>query len=673
MFASGCEDWRADDEPVGCDFSWYASQMTKLSSNPVAGPSRLTVAKRRARDSVILRRGVTEALWAVGAMALSLLVAVVTWRLWRANLRIPIFSVQGDAGFTIASVKGIIEHGWYESNPTLGAPFGQLNYDFPAYVGDFGKIALVKLFAVVLSNPVVILNLIILGGFPLIALTAFLVLRRLRFSCGVALVCAVLFATSPIHFVLGPIQIWLGFYVCVPISGFLILAALGEEPMFTRREPRAGRWDAWFTRRTALTIAMCLLVGCFGLDYAEFTCLLVGIGGIIVFIVRRQVGLLVRAAVVIVAIITPVLVSAIPDLAYRASHGTNEIVAHRYPYESYSFALQPVQLVLPQLDDRVGPLSEFTTKIDGDLDKGLPGLPMDLGRQISLGLISALGLIWLLWVVMGTAVGRIRRNPLEAQAGAAALLSILLAMGSGGSVLFAYLVTAQLRVWARIAILIGFFAVVGLGLLLERGRTLLAQRRYGQWLGAGLLLAVLVVGVFEGTSDRFVPNYPQLATAWHNDAEFVAEVQHAMPPHAMILELPYITYPEAELPTGLTSYDPLVPYLHSTVLRWSGGAMAGRRTDWLASWSTRPTDQLIKGATAAGFSGVYLLRAGYADRGASVAGSIQALTGTAPLIDPDGSALFFNLIPYSKQLRSTTSPRKLAALKDATIYPPALN
>jgi phosphoglycerol transferase len=364
-----------------------------------------------------------------------------------------------------------------------------------------------------------------------------------------------------------------------------------------------------------------------------------------------------------------VLASAIPDLAYRASHGTNELVAHRYPYESYSFALQPVQLVLPQRDDRIGPLSELTAKIDGDLDKGLPGLPMDLGQQTSLGLISALGLVWLLWVVVGAAVGRIPRNPLEIQTGTAALLSILLAMGSGGSVLFAYLVTAQLRVWARIAILIGFFAVVGLGFLLERGCTLLQGRARGRWLSAGLLVVVLAVGVFEGTTDRFVPEYPQLAAAWRNDARFVAEVQHTVPAHAMILELPYVTYPEGELSTGLTAYDPLVPYLHSTDLRWSGGAMAGRPTDWLASWASRPTDQLIKGVAAAGFSGVYLLRAGYGDQGASVAGSIETFIGTAPLVDPDGSALFFNLLPYAKRLRSATSRIALAALKDATIHP----
>ena len=617
-----------------------------------------------------MRRARPDTLWALAAMALSLLTAIVTWRLWHANLRIPIFTVQGDAAWTIETVKGIVEHGWYESNNSLGAPFGQLNYDFPANVGEFGKIAIVKVLALGIANPTAIVNLIVIGGFPLIALSAFLVLRvGLGFSRGVALVCAVLFATSPIHFVLGPVQAWLGFYLGVPLSAYLILAALGEKPMFMRRGGNGSCWSAWLSGKSVATIVLCLLVGCLGLDYAEFTCLLVGIGSILQFIARRRLALLVRAAVVIVVIATPVLVSAIPDLAYRAEHGTNQIASHRDPLESIVYGLQPVQLVLPQLEDRITPLGEFTSKIDGDLDTGRPGLPFDLGPQISLGLISAIGLLWLLWVGIGGAFGRVRKDALETQAGSALLLSILVAMGSGGSLLFAYLVTAQLRVWARIAILVGFFAVVGLGLLLERGRKALEAREHGRWLAAGLLVVVLAAGVFEGTTDRFIPDYKTLAASWQEDTRFVADVQHTVPANSMILELPYVAYPETQLPTGTTSYEPLVPYIHSTALRWSAGAMEARPEDWLGIASKWSTPRLIRGAVAAGFDGIYVLRTGYADQGAAIAGEIQQATGALPLIEPNGTALFYDLTAYAKRLRTHTSPAKLAALAHETLHP----
>ncbi len=89
--------------------------------------------------------------------------------------------------------------------------------------------------------------------------------------------------------------------------------------------------------------------------------------------------------------------------------------------------------------------------------------------------------------------------------------------------------------------------------------------------------------------------------------------------------------------------------------------------------STLPTDQLIVDAVAAGFSGVYVLRPYYADQGASVVNSIQALIGTPPMGDADGGAVFFNLLPYAARLKRTIPPAKLAAVREATIYPLTLN
>jgi hypothetical protein len=609
-------------------------------------------------------------LWAVAAMAISLLAAAVTWRLWRANLHFPIFAVHGDVAYEFAMVKAIMQHGWYESNPSLAAPFGQLNYDFPAFIGELGKVMIVKTLALVFTNPAVVMNIVILGGFPLIALTTFLVLRGLDLSQSVALVCAVLFATSPIHFLLGPLQVMLGLYIGIPLSGYLILAVLGERRLFAKRKHIGAHWSTWFSQRSIVTIVMALLVGCLGLDYAEFTCLLVGICALMVFAAKRRVSGLVAAILVIFAIAVPVLGSAVPDIAYRAAHGTNPVAAQRIPQETFMYGLQPIQLIMPQLDDRIGPFARFTARVDGDLGKGDPGIPVNLGPQISLGLVSAVGLLWVLWIAINGAItGYQFKNPLANQAGTAALLTILLAMTSGGSVLFAYLVTPQLRVWGRIAILVGFFAVVGLALLLERAKNALGPRSGGHWLVSAVLLVVLVGGVFESTTNRFVPDYGQFSAVWRDDARFVAQIQRSLPPNAMVLELPYVQFPEGVSPTGLTSYEPLVPYLHSTRLRWSAGAIKGRPTDWMASASTMPIDQLVADAAAAGFSGVYVLREDYADQGAAVISSLQALVGAPPLNDVDGGAAFFNLRPYVERMSRTTSPARIAAMSKAIIDP----
>ncbi len=55
----------------------------------------------------------------------------VALQLWNARLDVP-FLYRGDALPTGAHFKTVIETGWYEYQPALGAPLGQTYHDFPA-------------------------------------------------------------------------------------------------------------------------------------------------------------------------------------------------------------------------------------------------------------------------------------------------------------------------------------------------------------------------------------------------------------------------------------------------------------------------------------------------------------------------------------------------------------
>ena len=63
-----------------------------------------------------------------GATFLS--VAILTWvmQLWRADLAI-LFDYAGDALFYSIQVKGVIDHGWYLHNSSMGVPLGLNLYD----------------------------------------------------------------------------------------------------------------------------------------------------------------------------------------------------------------------------------------------------------------------------------------------------------------------------------------------------------------------------------------------------------------------------------------------------------------------------------------------------------------------------------------------------------------
>src|SRR5947199_5240113 len=77
------------------------------------------------------------------AVILCLLILTAALRLWRADLYIPLSS-KGDSLLTQLWIKGMLENGWYLSNPSLGAPFGQEMHDYPMADGlHFGLMKLV--------------------------------------------------------------------------------------------------------------------------------------------------------------------------------------------------------------------------------------------------------------------------------------------------------------------------------------------------------------------------------------------------------------------------------------------------------------------------------------------------------------------------------------------------
>ncbi len=618
-------------------------------------------------DHIRFRRSVVpEVLWALGAMALSIVIAALVLELWRADFSVPFFRNYSDETFTLASMKGVIEHGWYETNANLGAPFGQVNHDFPAYIGELASVLMVKFLALFSSNVALVMNAFVLLGFPLAALTAFIVLRTLALSRIVALICAVLFAVGPYHFVRIEADPFLGNYFGLPISAYLILAVLGGKSLLARRDDgNSAGVGAWLSRRTLATIGLSLIVGMAGLYYAAFTALLVGIGAVVVGVASRRWKTPIAGAVVILAIAVPVAATAVPEVIYKTEHGVNHTVADRKPSDSLRLGLQPMQLVLPIPGDRIPPLARLRARYDRSL--GVPGTPYPLPPADSLGLVGAVGLLWLLACVVVAGAGRTLSDPLAGRAGTAALMALLLGTIGGGGALFAYLITPQIRGWERIAILIGFFALVGVGLLLEKVNHWQTGRPYGKLAAALVMTVTLAFGVFEGTSTRFVPSYSFYAAEWHADAAFVGEIQQSLPRGAMVLELPYVPYPETALPDGLTSYSLLEPYLHSTTLRWSGGAMAGRPTDWLAVSSHRPLEQLISGVVAAGFRGLYIDRQGYADGGESVVRQAQSITGAVPVTEPDGKAYFFELAQYAAYIRAVTPATTLTKMAKDTV------
>jgi hypothetical protein len=560
-----------------------------------------------------------ELAFAVAAMALSLGVAAVVLELGDAELGVP-FTYTGDGTLNLVFIKTVLENAWHFENPRLGAPDGLELYDYPVINGETLNLLLFRVLGLGHGDPAVVMNLFFLLTFPLTALTAFVVLRRLPASRGVSLVIAVLFALLPYHFMRGEAHLFLSAYYCVPLGAYLAIAVFRGDGLFGTR------------RQMLVTSVMCAVVATASGSgyYAVFTVLLVAAAAVLRFVVRRERNALVAGAAVVAAITAVTLLQLAPTIVQRAVNSSNEEVARRYWFESENYGLRLTNLVLPVDGHRIERLArmkdEYVTKI-----------PQTEARAATLGVVATVGFLWLLAVAFVACVGAGRRYDLGLHAGLAALtiISFVVATTGGLATLIA-VVWPQIRAWNRLSVFLAFFAFAAVALLLGR-----VERRLPAAASAVVLALVLAVGVFDQTTKAYVPPYEAAKSAWDQDEAFYSDLEAGLPDGAMIAQLPYETFPEPPA-ARQAIYEPAKAYLHTSGLQWSYGAMRGRAADWLGPLAGRPVSEVIAAARERGFAAILVDRLGYADGGAAIEAELRAL-GVAPRRSANGRFLFWNL------------------------------
>ena len=561
----------------------------------------------------------SDALFAGAAMVLALVGAALVLELWRADLRVP-FAYTGDATLNLTLIKDVLENPWYFHNPDLGAPNSQELYDYPVISQETLNLLLFRILGLGTGDPALVINLFFLLTFPLTALTAFIVLRRLDVSRGIALVIALLYAFLPYHFQRGEVHLFLAAYYAVPLGAYLALAVFRGDRLF-------GRW-----RPTLITAVMCTVVATASGSgyYAVFTVVLVIVAALLRFVARRDREALVAGGAVVAAILAVSLVQLAPTIVYRAANGTNDQVAKRFWFESENYSLRLTNLLLPVDGHRIGALArwkdEYTTQI-----------PQTEARSATLGLVASLGLVWLIAVALAACAGVGRRYELGLHAGLAALtVTAVLVATTGGLSTFIAVIWPQIRAWNRLSVFIAFFSLVAVALLLG-----LLERRLRAPVFAGLLALVLAVGVYDQTTKAYVPPYDAVEAAWNDDAAFFSALEDRLPADARIVQVPYEPFPEpVNTPVGI--YEPAKAYLHSDDLHWSWGAMRGRPEDWAATIAGKPAAEVVAAAREEGFTGILLDRLALGAAAQATETDFGRVLGN-PAQPPDDRYVFFRL------------------------------
>jgi hypothetical protein len=614
------------------------------------------------------RRLRAELLPALGAAALASAIGIWALQLWKANLRVPLV-IGGDSTFPLLVTKDIITHGWDLTNPNLGAPFGQELYDYPATSGDSLYLAIIRVLGIPFGNPAVVLNIFFLLGFPLIAAVAYGVLRKLNISVGVAVVCATLYAVLPFHFGSSETHVFLSSYFVVPVCCYLILAMFDGRELFARDCRRSGL-HAYLTLRSAAVVALCVVLGSSDNYFALFTVALMAPAAILSFLATRRPRPLVYALVAVSIILGTVALNGLPTIVYVAEHGRDTVPGHRLAQETEAWGLSLATLVLPIEGDRIPPLAHLAQRYSSTTLIPRSG-PTSEPSWTNLGFVGTLGLLWLMVALaIRCVVGEsTRTTDLRApRAALAAGMAFLIGTVGGLGTLFAYVINPQLHAPGRICVFIAFFALFGAALGLDGLRRRLDAHRRGRMAFTAMLAVVLLVGVLSQTSPTMVPEYTAAAARYESDGAFVRAIEAQLPGDASIFQLPYVPFPEGADPGHVGEYEDLFDSLHSNRLRWSGGAMEGRPTDWVPAFVKKPLPQILEGVAAIGFSGLYVDREGVA-KGASLLSVLSRKLGVAPLTSGHGRFAFFNMTAYDRSFHEQYSAAQIAGIAQAALYP----
>lgn len=500
-------------------------------------------------------------------------------------------------------------------NNTLGYPFGMDLRYFPT--ADVAQNTLAGIIAAISRNPFLGINVVHALSFPLVAVAALWVFRLAGVRGPIAIVSSLAFTAIPFHwlrlehFYLGTI------YSAVIAVGLAILTGTGGlSQRLTGRRRRST---------IALLLVLTLIVATSGIYYACFAILLCAAA--LVYRIahdgsRRTVMLSAMPAVGIVVWTAIVLA---PAFVFVRANPPLQPVADRVALESVAYSgnlallLTPAPLTylpgLSSLNPRIE--SAFTTAA-GSGQSGVSWLS-NFGSNFTLAalIVAVIGLIFSIRIRERE---RLSMTEPVARAGSDivsfGLVGTLLGTGIlffvpwGLNVVFAALVTPQIRAWDRLTPILLLLFFVGAMVTLRELR--FPQHSRTAAVVSTVLLTLLI-------PDSVVPYQRMYATDLKNGSEnyelgtrYATALNTAIPGDCGILQLPYTPYPEFPPINRLETYDGFWAPLTNPGKRWTYGATKGTiDSHWLEVLGAKLDANSMSDLRAAGFCGVHVDSRGY--------------------------------------------------------------
>ncbi len=609
------------------------------------------------------RRG-TVALAYVAVFVAATVGTVGVYKLWSCDLRAPMVYGGVDATEFAMLFKGLIDTGWYTHNPYVGAPGGLQTSDYPIPEAfHFGVLKLISLFV---KDWPILLNFSMLVAYPAIALTTYYALRKLKIDGPIAFVGSLLYAFAPYHFIRLRQQghIFLASYYAVPLVLVLAVRLAGGTPFVVVPKGRFRVALLLRDRESITALVIAVISGATGIMYYPFfsACILLAAGALGA-VRTKQIATMV-SSVLLAGVSTFVFIANVGrSLLYWHAHGST--LAHvRQNAEAEFYGLKIAQMLLPIDEHRIGFMAALTKKYEA------PMFLIHENKSSALGVVASVGFLLLIaWLFRPrTSKDETFASTLQ-DISALNLVLVLLGTVGGFGALIATILTPTIRGYNRVSIYISFLALLAVALVVQHyiaPRIRTRRARIGYFTG---LAAVAILGILD-QNPAGDPGYATANAAFTRDRDFVTHIERTLPAYSLIFQLPYVAFPESAPQHDLPDYALFKGYLHSKTLRWSYGAMRGRRGDeWEREIASRSPRELVEALAVSGFAGIYVARLAYEDRGAALEAQLGALVGAPTVVHEDGSASFFDIQAFAASLKAALGADEWERRRDETLFP----
>jgi len=458
------------------------------------------------------------------------------------------------------------------------------------------------------------LNAGILLGHLLAAATMYSVCVVVGCALPWAFVAGLAYGLSPIIFAQSPHHVTVAWAWHVPL--FLLAWQWAADPQVG---PGGRRF------RCAAVIG--LIAGVQNPYYTNILCQLALLSGAVSAWRGRSWRHLRTAAAIVAAAAAGFAVMNVDSWSHRLFNGPNPgAVLREYKWLEI-YALKLVDLVIPTASHR----SDWFA---GIARAHRAAAPLLNEGATYLGIVGILALGWLVGVSVRALA---ERRGDDVPAAFWQVLWIVLCFGTGGFNAFGGLIGITLfRTACRYSIVI--LAIVLLFAARRASTLLIRDRRHttallAAWAGAVALS--LLVWWDEVPRPTVASVRERIARHIDSDRDFLARVETALPPGAMVFQLPIMEFPESPIP-GIGTYDQLRPYIFSKHLRWSFGAIKGRpKEDWLKTLPAKELKEAVADIRSHGFSAILLHRNGFPDKGRAIEGAVVEMTGPKSLLRSD--------------------------------------